>query len=419
MKQIHSLLKMMAVGAVSSSAMAFAGVPLRFCVGPEGSTYHKAYKLMEAELLNAGFDVEPFETSGPLSTLQFLDKDHCDVGFTRADSMYFSATLSSTAMVISNNTLINLDDGTSDRERNPKKNVMSNEIFREYAQLVCNRALPADDIKDLKALAQKQMQDNDDLLRKINKLQNEEISLQASLRKDPTSQSLKTKVADVRMKIASLTASVAEVEKKTVKILFLEESNRDANQTSMNDPTEAHELWRNLIAQDGAYARIPTEVINANQPMFEGFDRKQIMMQSVFNNPNGCYLSIDRVGKGTYLSDRIDSEVRFSKHVKLIELNDWDFNDMSVLGLKVYEFVDLSGSKALANLRSTRPAGVWGTGFFKGTSSVETLTVKSMLVAKPSWYRQVQKNPFLVRAVSAAILKVKHSPDFTDPVLKN
>lgn len=120
--------------------------------------------------------------------------------------------------------------------------------------------------------------------------------------------------------------------------------------------------WANFVAEDGAYAAIKTEHVGVDQAL-----------DQIIKGERDCMLFVSGLNTGPI------KQAESSKRVKLVPVNDWDFNDvLDPSGAAVYQFDEIPND-LYANLQE---------GWL--STAVETITVAMDMIVSNKW---IEKHP--------------------------
>ncbi|SCY51284.1 TRAP transporter solute receptor, TAXI family [Desulfoluna spongiiphila] len=140
--------------------------------------------------------------------------------------------------------------------------------------------------------------------------------------------------------------------------------------------------WEGLCLQDDGYRKIRTR----NASYEEALDQ-------VINNPNAVMMFVS--GLNSSLLAKAEAVARNTKKIRLVQVDDWDFNDARDHNWnRIYQFVNIP-SKTYPGLQK---------GFILG-SDVESIAVSAVLVVRTDWARQY--GPEAMDALSYAIMESK------------
>ena len=115
--------------------------------------------------------------------------------------------------------------------------------------------------------------------------------------------------------------------------------------------------WANFVAEDTAYAAIKTEHVGVEQAL-----------DKIIKGERDCMLFVSGLNTGPI------RQAESSKRVKLVPVNDWDFNDvLDPTGTAVYQFDEIPND-LYANLQE---------GWL--STAVETLTVAMDMIVANTW----------------------------------
>lgn len=352
----------------------------------------------------------------------FVNSDDigCDMGFSRSDVIYNVAQYMPKLSVTSpGTTFVAIDDSFLDKDKDPDSDLMSDELFREYPQLLCHRDADVRDIKDLKrngtAINMKE----------TNKLQSQRIDLERRLndahyyvQKGGTTFGSKAyweaQEKSLNTELQAIKEQLAKLEGREVTIAFLAESGMDQDVDYQFDGRDASSLWKKLVELDYAYGSINTTQAIAQN----GSTAYESAFSYIGQNKNACVMVVDRVGQNTVLQG-VNDDTRLNKIYRIVALNDWDFDDAVVADRRVYVRTKLKGKQVYPELRSKRPDGainMFGVAFFQGTENQTTLAVKTKLVTSTRFMEQISKNYVLMDALKKGVQAIKSSPRLRDPL---
>jgi len=138
--------------------------------------------------------------------------------------------------------------------------------------------------------------------------------------------------------------------------------------------------WEGLCLQDKSYRKIKTRHSSYENALLR-----------VSEDPNAVMMFVS--GLNSPLLQRAESEARTNKNIRLVQVNDWDFNDAKdTRGNRIYQFVTIP-ARTYPGLQK---------GFLLG-SDVESIAVSAVLVVRTDWARQY--GPEALDALSYAIME--------------
>jgi len=140
--------------------------------------------------------------------------------------------------------------------------------------------------------------------------------------------------------------------------------------------------WEGLCLQDESYRKIKTRHASYENAL-----------QRVIEDPNAVMMFVS--GLNSSLLNKAETVARETKKIRLVQVNDWDFNDArDDRRNRIYHFVTIP-SRTYPGLQK---------GFILG-SDVESIAVSAILVVRTDWARQY--GPEAMDALSYAIMKSK------------
>ena len=140
--------------------------------------------------------------------------------------------------------------------------------------------------------------------------------------------------------------------------------------------------WEGLCLQDKSYRKIKTRHASYANALLR-----------VSEDPNAVMLFV--AGLNSDLLQRAENEARANKSIRLVQVNDWDFNDATDhRGNRIYQFVTIP-AKTYPGLQK---------GFILG-NDVESIAVSAILVVRTDWAKEY--GPSVMDALSYAIMSGK------------
>ncbi len=140
--------------------------------------------------------------------------------------------------------------------------------------------------------------------------------------------------------------------------------------------------WEGLCLQDESYRKIKTRHASYANALLR-----------VSEDPNAVMMFVS--GLNSTLLQKAEKEALSSRSIRLVEVNDWDFNDAKdSRGNRIYNFVTIP-SKTYPGLQK---------GFLLG-SDVESIAVSAILVVRTDWAQEY--GPEALDAISYAIMESK------------
>jgi TRAP transporter TAXI family solute receptor len=154
--------------------------------------------------------------------------------------------------------------------------------------------------------------------------------------------------------------------------------------------------WKGFCYQDEKYSRIRTENLSYEEAL-----------KRVNSNPNAAMIFVASLN--SELIKSADALAARSDNIKLVPVDDWDFNDAKDSnGNTIYHFVDIPEG-TYPNLQR---------GMIWGTNKVETLAVKAILVVRSEWVHKygaavmdtlsfgiIQAKPMMLRRINGKELR--------------
>ncbi|WP_300668501.1 TAXI family TRAP transporter solute-binding subunit [Desulfoluna sp.] len=145
--------------------------------------------------------------------------------------------------------------------------------------------------------------------------------------------------------------------------------------------------WEGLCLQDESYRKIKTRHASYESALTR-----------VMEDPNAVMMFVS--GLNSSLLNKAEDEAKRTKKIRLVEVNDWDFNDArDTRGNRIYQFVTIP-ARTYPGLQK---------GFLLG-SDVESIAVSAVLVVRTDWARKYGSEA--LDALSYAIMESK-------PIIRN
>lgn len=405
----------------ASTANAFSAV--RVCMGAKGTSEYEAAGMIGRALLDSRLfdDVGGGQTAGGVENLERIANNGCDIAVVRSDaSLHYNTIYSSQSG--STQQIVALTDGSNTTNKKDSKDLLPSELYRQYMQLVCHRDAKLSNLDSVMDRYKEQAAKIRELEDKIASAREDERNATRKAREGKAT--AEQELIKAREKTAGLQGELDILNQNLVQIIFVRDgATVDLNKVDPND--QATVTWSQLLSVRQDLRSIPVRAVSP----VAGLTAQRTALTFVRNNPNACFLNIDRLN--TIISE-VDKEKDLYSRLSLIEIEDGGFftdgklNNKKVNGVEVYSYVTIQ-DKALENLRAKRPEGrfsilSWKIG--RGIEEVKTLSVRTQVIVRKNWlqdigypgYSQGDINPRVQEVIQKALQGIKTK--MKDPFVK-